>query len=229
MMAKTRAPNLPAVRVAVVDDHPVVREGLASMVANHPDLTICGSAATAAEALDLVRSERPDLAIIDITLKDGSGLDLIKRLKSLAPELKMLVASMHDEALFAERALRAGAQGYISKEEAIGDLVGAIRHVLSGKIYLSPQMTERLLHSAARGAVEPLQDPVKSLSDRELEVFSLIGEGKTTRQIAQRLDLSIKTIETHREHIKKKLRLESGTELIRFAVEWVVQGRRSGA
>jgi DNA-binding NarL/FixJ family response regulator len=214
--------------VALVDDHPVVRQGLATLIANEQDLHVCGSVGSAAEALDLVRAERPDLAIVDISLQDTSGLELIKRLKAVAPELKVLVSSMHDEALFADRALRAGALGYISKEEAIEEVVTAVRQVLAGKVYLSARMTERLLRSAASGVSPGAGEaPERALSDRELEVFTLIGEGLATREIARRLNLSVKTVETHREHIKKKLELADNNKLIRRAVEWVL--RATGA
>lgn len=212
-------------RILVVDDHPVVRFGLREMLSHEPDLDVCGEAASASEALSLLDSLTPDVAIIDLSLRGTSGLELIKQIRNRRPEVKMLVSSMHDEALFAERALQAGAMGYVQKREAVDEIAGALRRVLEGKIYLSSEMTQRLLGKTARVASGEKAAPVlgvASLSDRELEVFSLIGEALTTQQIAERLHLSVKTIESHRENIKRKLDLANTNELIRRAVEWTL-------
>ncbi len=209
-------------RVVIVDDHPVVRLGLRQLLENEPDLELCGEAEGAAEALSVIEETRPDLVVIDISLKNGSGLSLVKQITAQDRTIKTLVSSMHDEALFAERALRAGAMGYINKEEAIDQMVSAMRRVLAGSIYLSPGMTDRVLQSIARGELEGGKVTLEQLSDRELEVFELIGKGLTTRQAADHLNLSVKTIETYRENIKTKLNLENNNELICRAAQWIV-------
>ena len=210
-------------RILIVDDHPIVREGLSLVIGQQSDLEVCGEAGGTAEALKKYRQLKPELAIIDISLADGSGLELIKELTAIDPNFKSLVVSMHDESLFAERALRAGARGYISKAEPIEKIVEAIRQVLAGKVYLSEQMTDRILRRTV-GNGEPLQhSPLESLSDRELDVFQQIGQGFTTRQIADKLHLSPKTVETYREHIKAKLRLSNAAELTQHAVRWVLE------
>lgn len=205
-------------RILVVDDHPIVRLGIRQMIAAEPHLTICGEADSAATALDLVKSN-PDLAIVDLSLEDGNGLELIRSLREAAPEMRVLVLSMHDEALFAERALRAGARGYIMKQEAIDGLVHAIQEVLAGRLFVSRRMSQHLLerlgHDAGRAGGR-----LGSLTDRELEVFELIGRGLSTAAIAARLEVSTKTIETYRSNIKTKLDLKDATDLIRFAATW---------
>lgn len=209
-------------RVLLVDDHPLVRRGLADVIAREPDLETCGEAADVQEAIREVERTNPDVVVIDLTLKTGHGIELIERLKSRDSQIKILVSSMHDEMLFAERVLRAGAMGYITKQEPPEALLRAIRQVLGGEVYLSPRMTTRLLRRVAAGA--PAQtDPVHSLSNRELEVYEMIGQGLTIQQIASRLHLSPKTVETHREKIKQKLNLKSSTELNRRAVQWVLE------
>ena len=212
-----------AVKILIVDDHPIVREGLAARIARQPDLVVCGEAEDVADALELVKTTQPDLIIVDLSLKSGQGLDLIKRVKARFEDAKMLVSSMYDESLYAERALRAGALGYINKQEMSDKIVDAIRQVMDGKIYLSPPMTERLLQRAVGAAPQLVQSPIESLSDRELEVFKMIGTGKTTRQIAEELHLSVKTVETHRENIKTKLDIPNSAELSREAVQWVME------
>lgn len=212
----------PLARILIVDDHPIVRQGLARMIAEEPDLEVCGEAEDASQALRQVTESKPDLVIIDISLKSGTGIELIKQIKARDEQVRMLVSSMHDESLFAERSLRAGAMGYINKQEAADKIIGAIRSVLQGKIYLSSQLTDRVLHRMI-GGKHPEGSPVEGLSDRELEVFELIGSGLTTRQIAAKLHLSPKTVETHRENIKKKLNLVNAIELTRYAVEWVLE------
>lgn len=209
-------------RVLLVDDHPLVRRGLADVISREPDLETCGEAGDVLEALHEVERTKPDVVVVDLTLKTGHGIELIEKLKGRDPRLKMLVSSMHDETLFAERVLRAGAMGYISKQEPPDSLVRAIRQVLRGEVYFSPRMTSRLLHRVAGGG-PPQEDPVQSLSNRELEVYEMIGQGLTIQQIAARLHLSPKTVETHREKIKQKLNLKSSTELNRRAVQWVLE------
>ncbi len=210
-------------RILVVDDHPIVRRGLRELVADEPDLEVCGEAEDVAQALDQVASTGPDLVIVDLTLKNGHGLDLVQEIKARHGRAKMLVSSMHDESLFAERALRAGAAGYISKQEPPEKMIDAVRRVLRGEIYLSSRMSTRLLHRLTTGeAID--EDPVDGLSDRELEVFEMIGQGLGTKQIAGKLDLSHKTIETHREKIKAKLNLRNSSELSRHATQWVLEG-----
>lgn len=205
------------VRILIVDDHPIVRLGIRQMIAADPHLTVCGEAESGREALQLVAS-KPDLAIVDLSLEDGHGLELIRRLREAVPDLRVLVLSMHDEALFAERALRAGARGYIMKQEAIGGLVHAIREVLSGRVFVSKRMSQRLLERVGQPSAPG--DPLGNLTDRELEVFELIGRGLSTAAIADRLDVSIKTVETYRSNIKTKLDLKDATDLIRFATAW---------
>lgn len=208
-------------KVLVVDDHPVVRQGLALLINHEPDLAVCGEAATAAEALKAIADARPDVAIVDLSLKGASGLDLIKDIKVRHPGLPVLVLSMSDENVYAERALRAGARGYMMKEEATEKVLTALRRVLGGAVYLSDAMASRLLSQFVAGDAAGGGSPVDRLSDRELEVFRLIGQGLGTGEIARRLHLSPKTIETHRAHIKVKLGLDSGTDLLRQAIRFV--------
>ncbi len=208
-------------RILIVDDHPLVRTGFAQLIGDCPDLEVCGEAGDMAEALRQVESTRPDLAVIDLSLAGGSGLDLIERLRARDPNLLMLVASMHDETLYAERVLAAGAHGYINKQEAQDRIIQAIRKVLGGKIYLSPKMTDRLLDGTI-DATNGRRD-INSLSNRELQVFELIGRGHSASRIAEHLRLSVKTIETHQAHIKRKLALDSAHELTQRAIRWVME------
>ena len=207
-------------RILIVDDHPLVRTGFAQLISDCPDLEVCAEAADMAEALKQIDACNPDLAIIDLSLAGGSGLDLIEHIKSRGRETLMLVASMHDETLYAERVLAAGARGYINKQEAQESIIQAIRQVLSGKVYLSQHMTERLLSSMVDASGE--KRDIDSLSNRELQVFELIGQGVTTSQMASQLNLSVKTIETHQAHIKKKLGLGSAHELNQRAIRWMM-------
>ena len=207
-------------RILIVDDHPLVRTGFAQLIGDCPDLEVCGEAGDMAEALNQVDATNPDLAIIDLSLAGGSGLDLIERIRSRNKDLLMLVASMHDETLYAERVLAAGARGYINKQEAQESIIRAIRQVLSGKVYLSQQMTDRLLSGLVDSTGE--KRDIDSLSNRELQVFELIGEGVSSSQIAEQLNLSIKTIETHQANIKKKLGLGSAHELNQRAIRWAM-------
>lgn len=208
-------------RVAVIDDHPIVRRGLSELIANQAGLTVCGEAEDAAGALKMIAETGPDLAVVDISLKDSSGIELIKDLKIRFPELLVLVLSMHDESFYAERVLRAGARGYVTKEEATESVIVAIRKLLDGEIYLSEKMASKMLSKFVDGPSEVGGLPVDRLTDRELEVFELIGRGIRTRQIAENLHLSVKTIESHRENIKRKLKLDNATELLQHAVKWV--------
>jgi DNA-binding NarL/FixJ family response regulator len=210
-------------RIVIVDDHPVVRLGLKKMLDGEQDLEVCGEAEGAAEALTVIEETCPDLVVIDVSLKNGSGLDLVKQIASRDRTIKMLVSSMHDEELFAERSLRAGAMGFVNKEVAVEELRSAIRKVLSGAIYLSGEMTDRVLQSIAQGDLDKGKAPLEQLSNRELEVFELIGKGCTTRRAADHLNLSVKTVETYRENIKTKLNLENNNELICRAAQWVAQ------
>jgi DNA-binding NarL/FixJ family response regulator len=209
----------PATRILVIDDHPIVRLGVRQMIAEEPTLTICGEAESARTALELAKASKPDLAIVDLSLEGGNGLELIRALREAAPETRVLVLSMHDEALFAERALRAGARGYIMKQEAINGLVHAVREVLAGRLFVSKRMSQHVLERMSRED-QPTGDLLGNLTDRELEVFELIGRGLSTSTIADQLNLSVKTIETYRSNIKSKLDLKDATDLIRFAAAW---------
>lgn len=206
-------------RILVVDDHPLVRAGLRALIGDEPDLVVCCEAAGVSEALALVDDRRPDVAIVDLSLAEGSGLDLVRRLHARHPDTRLLVCSMHDESLFAARSLKAGAHGYVSKHEATERVVEAVHRVLAGGRYLSAAMTQRL----ADGDAGRVQTSVDDLSNRELEVFALIGRGVSTAQIAQQLHLSVKTVETHRENIKRKLNLANGSELLRYAAQWTLE------
>ena len=209
-------------RVLVVDDHEIVRLGIRQLISTESDLIVCGEAATAEEALTLSRAALPDLAIVDLCLDTTPGLELVRQLHEATPELPVLVLSMHDEALFAERAIRAGARGYIMKKGAIVGLVHAIREILSGRVYASERVSQGLLRGLGdTGASQ--RDPLGGLTDRELEVFEMIGRGISTATIAGNLGLSIKTIETYRSNIKQKLNLRDATELIRVAVTRTLQ------
>jgi DNA-binding NarL/FixJ family response regulator len=220
---KRRDPAEGRARIFIVDDHPVVRRGLRMLIDDESDLLVCGEAGDADEALRELDAKKPDLVIVDLSLKGGSGLELIKRIKSRSTTMKMLVSSMFDESLYAERVLNAGALGYVSKQEAMEKVIEAIRCVLSGRIYLSAAMNDRMLHRFARDHQVPDRSPVETLSDRELEVFEMIGRGRSTAEIAALLHLSVKTVETHREKVKAKLGLRSGGELHQYAVRWVLE------
>lgn len=212
-------------KILIVDDHPLVRLGLEQMIEQEAWARVCGLAESAAEALKMVERQAPDLVVVDLSLPDQGGLELVKQLAALESSPKILVNSMHSEKLFALRALKAGANGYISKEEETETLLGAIRKVLDGQVYLSGPMTEHLLQVTAGSDPEAQGSGVDALSDRELEVFGLLGKAMTTRQIAEQLNLSVKTIETHRENIKAKLGLSNNNELIQRAVEWWLEER----
>jgi len=207
-------------RLLILDDHPMMREGLAQLINNESDLTVCGEAGTGLEAIDLVAKQKPDLVLADISLPDKSGLEVIKELQAFHPDLEVLVISMHEESLYAQRVLRAGARGYIMKQEGGKKLMEAIRRVLGGQIYVSEKMSSTLLESLS-GQTGKSKSPIGELSDREFEVLQLLGQGKGTSEIAAQLHLSVKTVDAHRANIKRKLNLQSASELMRYAVRWV--------
>jgi DNA-binding NarL/FixJ family response regulator len=220
-------PTIAETRVLIVDDHPFMRRGLAQTINDQPGLEVCGEAGSVAEALAVLETCSPHLAVVDISLGAESGIELIQAIKEKWPAIKVLVSSMHDETLFAERALRAGALGFVNKGEPPDVFVAALKRVSAGEIYLSARMTNRMLDHVLTDKIEVHRSPIESLSNRELEVFEMIGKGMATKQIAARLGLSPKTIETYREHIKQKLNLANATELTRSAVQWVLeQGRQ---
>ncbi len=208
--------------ILIVDDHPLVRAGFAQLIGDTPDLEVCGEAGDMASALHLLDSITPDLAIIDLSLAGGSGLDLIEHIKARNSEIFMLVASMHDESLYAERVLAAGARGYINKQEAQEKIIQAIRQVLRGKVYLSEQMTERILNNMVSRS-DDKQRGIGALSNRELQVFEMIGQGVAPGKMAKQLNISVKTIETHQAHIKKKLGVTSAHKLTHRAIRWVLE------
>ena len=207
-------------RLLVVDDHPMMRQGLAQLISNEPDLTVAGEAENAGEALAALEKEKIDLLLADISLPDKNGLELIKDLQTLHPELPVLVISMHDETLYAERVLRAGGRGYLMKQEGGKKLMYAIRRVFSGQIYVSEKMSAKILETFSGRRTEVGRSPLEKLTDREFEIFQFIGQGLSTRQIADKLHLSVKTIEVHRVNIKEKLDIKTAPELIRYAVRW---------
>lgn len=204
--------------IIIVDDHPIVRQGFIQLINQDTELDVVGEAENASGALQVIERIKPHLAIIDLSLKDSSGLELIKDITRLYPELPMLVVSLHDEKVYAERALRAGAKGFIMKMEATENLLTAIRQVLAGGVYLSDDMKSRMLERMTGGVQE--KTPISVLSDRELEVFQMIGNGMKTSEIADKLCLSVKTVETYKSHLKKKLNLNNSNELIQHAVEY---------
>lgn len=224
MTAKTDAPARPREkRILLVDDHPGFRRGIATMLAEELDLTVCGEAPNALSALEAMRQLRPDAALIDISMPGTNGIELIKLMLAEQPKLLILVLSMHDESLYALRALRAGAKGYVMKSEAMDNVLTALRKVLGGEVYVSPRFSERLVFKAIQSLEGGMGSPVDRLSDREMEVLQLLGKGFGTREIANELHLSVKTIETHRAHIKEKLGFKDAGEMVRFAIDWVAQ------
>ena len=208
-------------KIIIVDDHPMMRKGLASTLEMEPGLEISAQLERAEDAIDTIEKVKPDLIIVDISLPGMNGIELVKNLNFQYPDLKVLVVSRHEESLYAERALRAGAKGYVMKFESSDILLKAVRKVLSGGIYVSEEIGEKLLLSAMTGKSTNLESPVELLSDRELEVFELIGRGKSSKEIAEQLHLAVKTIETYRSRIKEKLDLKNSTELVFHAVKWV--------
>ena len=221
-------PEQAKTKVFLVDDHPLVRELLSQLIQRENDMEVCGEAEDAHEAVSKIEQSRPDIVIADISLKTTHGLELVKDLQVRWPSLPVLMLSMHDESLYAERVLRAGAKGYITKQEATKKILFAIRQVLSGQIYVSEKMSAGILETFSGRQAEAAVSPVQQLSDREFEVFQLIGQGKSTREIAAHLHLSAKTVEVHRLNIKKKLKLKTATDLVRHAVRWL-ETEESGA
>mgnify|MGYP001101453199 CR=1 len=208
-------------RVVVVDDHPMLRERLALLIEKEPDMTVCGEADNIHDAFDLIVAQRPDIAIVDITLKGSSGLELVKNLKAQEIPTPVLILSMHDESLYADRALRSGARGYITKQEDSEEVMAAIRCVLSGKVYLSANHTATILNRITEQGPQASTPDIHLLADRELEVFQMIGQGRTTREIAELLHLGTKTVDTYRERIKQKLGLKNAAALYHRAAQWV--------
>ena len=208
--------------VLVVDDHPLMRQGLALLINQQQDMQVCGEAEEAQAAMQAIARRRPDIMILDISLNGPDGLELLKSIRATDPDLPVLVLSMHDEAIYAERVLRARANGYIMKQEATEKVLVAVRRILNGEVYLSDRMSNKMLQQYIGGAPSVIQSRIASLSDRELEVFRLIGEGRGTREIAEELHLSVKTVETYQAHIKEKLALRSGRELIQHAIQWKI-------
>ena len=208
-------------KVLIVDDHPVVREGLADLLNAQSDFTVCGEAGSSRKAMAAITETQPDLGVVDITLPGANGIELIKNIVAQWPNLPVLVLSSYDETLYAERALRAGAKGYVMKQEATETLTVALRRIRNGQIYVSPKLANKLMRKAINGNSPHENSPLDILTDRELETLELVGHGHSTRQIADDLGLSIKTIESHRAHLKEKLNLKTGAELVRFAVQWV--------
>ena len=224
MPKNSQRSNMATVKILIVDDHPVVRDGLIAQLATQDDLEVCGEAEDIVGALALIESTQPDVVIIDISLKNGSGIDLVKRIRSRNESLRLLVWSMYPENLYAERALRAGAQGYVHKGRSTREILDALRAVLDGKVYLSGDQADRLLRRLVTGqGIE--RSPVDSLSDRELEAFELMGHGLNTEQIAEKMHISPKTVETYRARIKEKLNLTNLTSLIQRATQWVMESQ----
>ena len=208
-------------RIIIVDDHPIVREGLKNLINHEKDLIVCQQVENARQAMKAISKLKPDMVIVDISLKEENGLELIKDIRSQYPSMPILALSMHDESLYAERALRAGARGYIMKQQAVENIVKAIHRVLSDQLYVSDKIMSKVMHKLVKGKLDINGSAIDHLSDRELEVFLLIGKGHGTRQIAKQLYLSVKTIETYRAHIKEKLALNNAAELLQHAIQWV--------
>jgi DNA-binding NarL/FixJ family response regulator len=215
-------------RILIVDDHAIVRQGIALLLSKHPDLKVCGEAGSYDEALAAAEKLKPDLALVDITLKDRSGLDLVREWREHLPHLRALVVSMHDEREFAERALRAGARGYVMKENADEVIVEALRTVQRGEVYASAEVSARMLRQMAAGPQATPEDGVGSLTERELEIFRALGEGLTSRKMAERFGLSERTVEVHRANIKRKLGCQDSAQLLREAVRWSEAGGGAG-
>jgi DNA-binding NarL/FixJ family response regulator len=213
--------------VLLVDDHPIVRQGLKQVINREPDLEVCGEAETAREARRATREQNPDAVVVDLSLRDGDGIELIKDLRAHHRMLPLLVLSMHDESVYAERLLMAGASGYIMKEAASDLFLTAMRRVLEGGTYVSPEVSSRMIDKLARGSGPSATSPVEPLSNRELQIVQMIGQGRSTREIADALNLSIKTVESHRQRIKSKLGIGTSSQLVQFAASWAA-GRSSG-
>ena len=235
MKPKTAAPRRPprtgrpgSSKIVIVEDHPVFRDGLEQLINQEPDLIVCGKTDNVAQALKLVALHKPNLVLVDITLAGKSGLELIKDLQALHPQIPVLVISMHEETLYAERILRAGGRGYIMKQESPEAMLRAIRQVLDGQMYISAKMSPRILATLAGKPSQTTHSPIGRLSDREFEVLDLLGQGKDSHAIARQLHLSFKTVDAHRARIKEKLSLKNGTELICYAARWVETQQSAG-
>ncbi|MEM9159698.1 MAG: response regulator transcription factor [Verrucomicrobiota bacterium] len=212
-----------ATRIFIVDDHPLVRQGLSQIIAGQEDMEVCGEAEDSPSAMQGVGNTNPDAIIVDISLQGNNGLELIKNIKAVYDTIPIMVFSMHDETIYAQRALRAGAKAYVMKKESSDKVVTAIHKIMKGEIYVSASVADQVLHQIVNGPNNVSQSPIDRLTDRELEVVQLIGRGLSTREIAESLNLSVKTIESHRAHVKEKLNLRNATELVQFSVQWVDQ------
>jgi DNA-binding NarL/FixJ family response regulator len=221
MSAKQAQPNKK--RILLVDDHPVLRKGLVRLIDSKDEFVVCGEASTAADAMALIRELEPHLAIVDIGLPGASGIELTKTIRAEFQKLPVLILSMHEEAFYATRALRAGAMGYIVKQDAIDNIADALREALNGRCYLSPVIAAQLQHNGPDKQIHPTDDPVSLLTDREFEIFELIGKGHEVREISHALGVSPKTVETHRTNIKEKLKLKNARQVTRLAVQWLGQ------
>jgi DNA-binding NarL/FixJ family response regulator len=221
--------NLPGkTRVFVVDDHPIVRQGLSQLINREPDMMVCGEAEDARTALEAIAPLKPDILIVDVSLEGPDGIELLKTIRARDSKLPVLMLSMHDESLYAERALRAGANGYIMKQEATDRVLIAIRQLLAGEVYVSDRMAQKMVHQFIGRSGVAKRSTIEELTDRELEVFRLIGQGHGTRQIAEELHLSVKTVESYYAHIKEKLSLKNARELVQHAVQWVTNQTMEG-
>ncbi|MHB1081130.1 MAG: response regulator [Prosthecobacter sp.] len=214
-------------RLLVVDDHPIFRHGMCQVLSQVSGVMVCGEASNARSALEVMRQQKPEVALIDVSMPGTNGIELIKHMLAEQPSLIILIISMHDESLYALRALRAGAKGYVVKQQALEHILAALHKVIGGGVYISPQFTEKLVFKAIQGSEGDLGTPVDKLSDREFEVLQLFGRNKTTREIADSLHLSVKTVETHRMHIKEKLGFKDADEMTKFAIEWVAASSES--
>ncbi|HQF37958.1 MAG TPA: response regulator transcription factor [Opitutaceae bacterium] len=214
-------------RIFIVDDHPLLRKGLGELINQQLDMIICGEAEDAPEALKAICQIRPDLVIVDISLKSQNGIELIKNIKAINPSIQILVLSMHDESIYALRVLKAGAKAYVMKQEVVDKVMEAIRRIRTGKVFVSERVAAQMLSQVVDGNDPSRNSPVDSLSDRELEIVTMIGNGTPTREIAQRLSISIKTVESHRAHIKEKLSLTNATQLVQWCVRWVEETKGS--
>jgi DNA-binding NarL/FixJ family response regulator len=222
--ATPEAPSSPAVartRILLVDDHPLMRQGMRALLTRYPQFEVCGEAESSPRAMELASKLQPDLAIVDITLKSTNGIELTKGLRGQIPTMQVLVVSMHEEDVYAERALRAGAMGYLMKHEASEKMIAAISQIMQGEFYLSDRMKGKMLHRFVHHRTDTLVSPMEKLSDREMEVFQLLGNGYGTREIANLLNLSVKTIDSYREHLKEKLNVGTSGDLVRHAIQWM--------
>ncbi len=214
-------------KILIVDDHPLLRQGIKQVIELEDDLRVSGETSSANEAIDLVNREMPDVVIVDITLAGNvSGIELVKSLNERFPEIKTLVLSMHDESLYAERAIRAGARGYIMKEVASKNIINAIRTILKNELYMSDAVSKRIIDKLVRGSADTVGISVEHLSNREFEIFQLIGNGFSTKEMAKKLNLSIYTVESHKKNIKEKLKLKNSSDLVKYAIQWVITQTR---